>query len=98
MENFTYIHTEESATGNVAYFLIGSFDVPVGCAFREEGRDYYEISLRSVEESRHDLGKIASRVVSQLNASGGGHQHASGARIRCNQLESFLSLLDQELS
>ncbi len=98
MNNFAYISTQESATGNVAYFLIGSFDVPVGLAYREEGSDYYEISIRSVEESRHDLGKIASKVAAQLNASGGGHQHASGARIKRNQLESFLSLLDQELA
>ncbi|MDG6924122.1 MAG: phosphoesterase, partial [Nitrososphaerota archaeon] len=33
-----------------------------------------------------------------LNASGGGHPHASGARIRQEQLQKFLELLDEELS
>lgn len=98
MNSYAYISTQESATGNVAYFLIGAFDVPVGCAYREEGSDHYEISLRSIEESKHNLGKVANRVATQLNASGGGHQHAAGVRIERNQLEDFLSLLDQELS
>lgn len=95
---FAYMVTKESSTGNVANFLVGAFDVPVGVAIREEEPGYYEISLRSIEESRHDLGKIMSKVSSTLQASGGGHPHASGARIRREQLDEFLKLLEQELS
>lgn len=98
MKNFAYFLTKESSTGNVANFLVGAFDVPVGAALREEEPGYYEISLRSVEESKHDLGKIVSRITTELNTSGGGHPHASGARIKHNQLEKFLTLLDEELS
>ncbi len=81
-ENFAYMVTSESSTGNVANFLVGAFDVPVGVAIRDEEPGFYEISLRSVEQSKHDLGKIMGRISTKLNASGGGHPHASGARIQ----------------
>jgi len=97
-KNFAYSITSESATGNVANFLIGAFDVPVGAAFRQEEPGFLEVSLRSVEESPHDLGKIVGRIAAKLNTSGGGHPHASGARIKNSHLEEFLSLLDEELS
>jgi len=97
-ENLAYMVTKESSTGNVANFLVGAFNVPVGVAVREEEPGYYEISLRSVEESKHDLGKIIGRISGKLNTSGGGHPHASGTRIKRQQLEEFLKLLDEELS
>ena len=96
-KNFAYYLTKESATGNVANFLVGAFDVPVGVSLREED-GFYEISLRSTEDSKQDLGKIIGRIAARLSASGGGHPHASGARIRQSQLEEFLSMLDDELS
>ncbi len=97
-ETFAYYLTKESSTGNVANFLVGAFDVPVGVAIREEEPGYYEISLRSIEQSKHDLGKIMGRVSAMLKTSGGGHPHASGARIRRDQLDTFLKMLDEELS
>jgi oligoribonuclease NrnB/cAMP/cGMP phosphodiesterase (DHH superfamily) len=98
MEHFAYIKTNESSTGNVAYSLVGAFDVPVGVAFREDGADHYEISLRSTEESVHDLGKIITKISSKIGASGGGHFHAAGSRIEKSKLNEFLNLLDQELA
>jgi archaea-specific RecJ-like exonuclease len=98
MKHFAYFLTTESATGNVANFLIGAFDVPVGIAIREEEPGYYEISLRSVDESKHDLGKIIGKITTELNTSGGGHPHASGARVKRSQLEEFLTMLDDALS
>lgn len=95
--SFAYMVTKETSTGNVANFLVGAFDVPVGVAIREEEPGYYEISLRSIEESKHDLGKIIGRISIKLNTSGGGHPHASGARIRRDQLGDFLGLLENEL-
>src|SRR5579872_4933511 len=97
-DRFAYMITKESSTGNVANFLVGAFDVPVGVAIREEEPGYYEISTRSIEESKHDLGKIIGRVTTKLGGSGGGHPHASGARIRRDQLDEFLRLLSDELS
>ncbi len=35
--NFAYVRTTESSTGNVAYSLIGAFNVPVGMAYRDDG-------------------------------------------------------------
>ncbi len=98
MENFAYFKTHESSTGTVANFLIGPLDVPVGVVFREDDSDHYEISLRSVQESKQDLGKIVGTISTKLEASGGGHAHAAGSRIRKDQLEQFMKMLDQELS
>ena len=98
MNNFAYLLTKESSTGNVANFLTGAFDVPVGVALREEEAGYYEISLRSTDDSRHDLGIIIGKIAVQLDSSGGGHPHASGARIKRFQLKKFLTLLDDALS
>jgi single-stranded DNA-specific DHH superfamily exonuclease len=97
-KNFAYFLTEESATGNVANFLIGAFDVPVGVAIREEEDGWYEISLRSTDDSKHNLGKIMGKITTELGTSRGGHPHASGARIKITQLERFLTMLDEELS
>ncbi len=57
---------------------------------------FLEVSLRSTEESKHDLGKIVSKIALKLNTSGGGHRRASGARIRESQLAEFLQMLDEE--
>jgi oligoribonuclease NrnB/cAMP/cGMP phosphodiesterase (DHH superfamily) len=98
MQHFAYIKTNESSTGNVAYSLVGAFDTSVGVAFREDGSNHYEISLRSTEASKDDLGKIITKISSKLGASGGGHFHAAGCRIERSQLDDFVKLLDQELS
>ncbi|MGI0078035.1 MAG: DHHA1 domain-containing protein [Nitrososphaerales archaeon] len=98
MSNFAYFKTKESSTGNVANFLIGAFNVPVGAAFREEEPGFYEISVRGSEESTHDLGKIMSKISSKFGTSGGGHARAAGARIKVSQFEEFLTLLEEDLS
>jgi oligoribonuclease NrnB/cAMP/cGMP phosphodiesterase (DHH superfamily) len=97
-KNFAYIKTKESSTGNVANFLVGVFNVPVGVAFKEDGPSHFEISLRSVQDDRHDLGKIVSKISDELKASGGGHSHAAGSRIKRDQFNQFIDLLDLELS
>lgn len=98
MKNFAYFKTRESSTGNVANFLIGALDVPVGVAFREDGPEHYEISLRSLQDSNQDLGKIVGRISDRLRASGGGHAHAAGSRIKKDQFDEFIKMLDHELS
>ncbi len=96
--HFAYMITSETSTGNVANFLVGAFDVPIGVAIREEEPGYYEISTRSIEESKHDLGKMLGRITTKLGTSGGGHPHAAGARIKREQLQEFIETLDKELS
>jgi len=97
LNNFAYYKTRESSTGNVANFLIGAFDVPVGVSFRDDGPEHFEISLRSTMDSDYDLGKIAGKISTALEASGGGHSHAAGARIKKDQLEDFIQMLNKEL-
>ncbi|HKW05160.1 MAG TPA: DHH family phosphoesterase [Nitrososphaerales archaeon] len=97
-KNYAYFLTKESSTGNVANFLMGLFETPVGVALREEEPGYFEISLRSSDESKQDLGKIVTLIATRLNTSGGGHPHASGIRIKDEQLDEFLQILDEELS
>ena len=96
--NFAYYLTKEASTGNVANFLIGGFAVPVGVAIREEEPGYYEISLRSHQSSKHNLGEIVRKITLELSTSGGGHPHASGARIKQTDLDRFLGMLDSALS
>jgi oligoribonuclease NrnB/cAMP/cGMP phosphodiesterase (DHH superfamily) len=98
MKNFAYIKTREASSGNAANFLIGALDVLVGVVFKEDGPDDYEISLRSIQESKHDLGKIVGKISNELEASGGGHVHAAGSRIRKDQFDQFIQMLDHELS
>lgn len=98
MKSFAYFKTRESSTGNVANFLIGAFDVPIGVAFREDDPEHYEISLRSTFEDAHDLGKIVGKISTELDSSGGGHAHAAGSRIRKDQFDRFIEMLDRELS
>jgi single-stranded-DNA-specific exonuclease len=98
MKNFAYFKTREASTGNVANFLIGALDVPIGVAFREDGPGHYEISLRSMQDSSQDLGKIVGRISGKLEASGGGHAHAAGSRIRRDQFDDFIKMLELELS
>ncbi|MCS7116193.1 MAG: DHHA1 domain-containing protein [Nitrososphaerota archaeon] len=99
MKNFAYMEVKESITGNIAHFLIGVFDVPIGVVYRVfKDRGVFEVSLRGSSECRHHLGMIASRIANKLGGFGGGHPRASGAQIPLEKLNDFLQLLDQELS
>lgn len=98
MKNFAYFRTDETSTGNVANFLIGAFDVPVGVAFRAEEPEYLEVSARGSEDCKVDLGKIIGKIATDLGNPGGGHPRAAGTRIRIDQFEKFLQLLDSMLS
>jgi single-stranded DNA-specific DHH superfamily exonuclease len=98
MKNFGFFKSQASSTGNAANFLIGALDTPVGAVFREDGSDHYEVSVRSIHESKHDIGKIVGKISNELQASGGGHAHAAGSRIKRDQLNEFVEKLDRELS
>ncbi len=96
--SFGYVKTSESSTGNVAYALIGALNVPVGMAYREDGPDNYEVSLRATEDYRGDLSQVVGKAAKALYTSGGGHAKASGIRIKRDQLEDLIALLRKELS
>ncbi len=98
MKNYAYFRTSESSTGNIANFLIGAFDVPVGVAFRAEEPGYLEVSVRGREDFHKDLGKMIGKIATDLGNSGGGHPRAAGARIREDQFDKFLYLFDSMLS
>jgi oligoribonuclease NrnB/cAMP/cGMP phosphodiesterase (DHH superfamily) len=98
VHNFAYYRTSESSTGNIANFLLGAFDVPVGVAFRDEEAGYLEVSVRGSGEFTGDLGKIVGKIATELGNSGGGHPRAAGARIREDQFQQFIARLDSELS
>jgi oligoribonuclease NrnB/cAMP/cGMP phosphodiesterase (DHH superfamily) len=97
MKNFAFYRTDESSTGNIANFLIGAFNVPVGVAIRAEEPGYLEVSARGSDECDADLGKIMTKIANDLGNPGGGHPRAAGARIRDNQFEKFLQLFDSAL-
>ena len=81
-ENFAYIVTKESSTGNVANFLVGRVRCSGGSC--DKGgetrflRDFASLDRRVKARSREDNGTNND----DLGTSGGGHPHASGARIR----------------
>ena len=96
MRNFAYMETDEATTGNVANFLTGAFDTPVGVAYRLKG-EFVEVSLRGSESCKHDLGTVIAEVAKMLGGSGGGHPKASGAHVPSNRLNEFLKILDDHL-
>jgi len=98
MKNFAYFRTSESATGNIANFLIGAFDVPVGIAFRSEDPGFLEVSARGSEEFGGDLGRIIGGIATSMGTSGGGHPRAAGARIPEDQFQNFLREFEISLS
>lgn len=95
--SFAYVKTDESSTGNVAYALIGAFNVPVGMAYREDGSDNYEVSLRATDDYSGDLSQIIGRIAKLLGTSGGGHARASGIRIKRDQLGELVTVLQKDL-
>ena len=96
MKNLAYMETDEAMTGNVANFLTGAFDTPIGVAYRRKG-GLVEVSLRGSESCRHDLGVVVAKVAGILGGSGGGHPKASGAYVPQDRLADFLKMLDDHL-
>ena len=93
-----HMEVTEGSTGTVANLLVGTFEVPVGIAYRYmKDEDVYEVSLRGSYDAPYDLGKIVSQVTGMIGGSGGGHKKASGARIPSGLLKDFLDLVEFEI-
>lgn len=90
-----YMKTSQYSTGNVAKLLIGAFAVPVGVAFKEKERGWYEVSLRGTSECRIHLGKVVSKISSGFGGSGGGHKKAAGCRIPTGEMDGLLGRLSK---
>lgn len=99
MKNFAYVELDELAIGNIANFLIGIFNVPIGVVYRVlKDKEVFEVSLRGSDECKHHLGIVISKIANKLGGFGGGHPKASGAQIPLKRLNDFLQILDRELS
>ncbi len=93
-----YMESEKGSSGTIANLLVGTFEVPVGIAYRLlEDEDLYEVSLRSSDESTLNLGRIVTQVTEMLGGSGGGHKKASGARIPRKLIKDFLDLMEFQI-
>ncbi len=93
-----HMEVKKGSTGTVANLLVGTFEVPVGIAYRYmKDEDVYEVSLRGSYDAPYDLGKIVSQVTGMIGGSGGGHKKASGARIPAGLLNDFLDLVEFEI-
>lgn len=92
-----YMMTSQYSTGSVAKLLIAAFKVPVGVAFKEEEKGWYEVSLRCTSECKVHLGKVINRISCRLGGSGGGHRKAAGCRIPTGRTREMLDMLRRKV-
>jgi len=92
-----YMMTSQYSTGSVAKLLIAAFKVPVGVAFKEEEKGWYEVSLRCTSECKVHLGKAINRISCRLGGSGGGHRKAAGCRIPTGRTKEMLEMLGRKV-
>ena len=81
------------STSIVSKVVLGAFDVMVGVAMKEKQAGWYEVSLRSVSESKLHLGQAIGKIAAQLGGSGGGHMRAAGCRIPTSRAEEMIAAL-----
>ena len=98
MGMLAYMRTDQHATGSIAKLLIGTFDVPVGVAFREKSEPgWYEVSFRGTSDCKVHLGRVVGRLAERYGGSGGGHKLAAGCRIPRGKIVSLLKELNRRL-
>ena len=81
------------STSIVSKVLLGAFDVRVGVALKQKQPGWYEVSLRSVSDSRIHLGRTIGKIAAGLGGSGGGHRKAAGCRIPASRMDEMISAL-----
>jgi RecJ-like exonuclease len=91
------VETGEEATGTIAALALEVGDCPVALAYRREG-DHIKVSSRSVPSFRVHLGEVVARAADLVGGVGGGHMHATGARIPRERMEEFLTIFLSSLS
>lgn len=88
-----YVTMNQYSTSIVSKVLLGAFDVRVGVAMRQKQAGWYEVSLRSVRESRIHLGRTIAKISEGLGGSGGGHRRAAGCRIPSSRVDDMIAAL-----
>jgi RecJ-like exonuclease len=93
-----HMEVEKGTGATVANLLNGTFNVPIGVAYRQvKNEGVYEISLRGSYDFNGNLGKIVSQVSEMIGGAGGGHKKAAGARIPDDKIKDFLDLIEFRL-
>ena len=88
-----YVVMDGYSTSIVANVVLSTFDVLVAVAMKEKQPGWYEVSLRSVNESKVHLGQAISKIAAQLGGSGGGHKKAAGCRIPASRADEMIAAL-----
>ena len=88
-----YMVVTRYSTSIVSKVLLGAFDVRVGVALKQNQPGWYEVSLRSVSDSKIHLGRTIGKIAARLGGSGGGHRRAAGCRIPASKMDEMISAL-----
>jgi oligoribonuclease NrnB/cAMP/cGMP phosphodiesterase (DHH superfamily) len=91
------VETREDATGTIAALALEVEDCPVAVAYKREG-DIIKVSSRSISSFKVHLGELVARAADSAGGVGGGHMHATGARIPQDRLQDFLKTFVSSLS
>ena len=97
-KNLGYMEILDSGASGAVNFVLGLSGKDVGVAYKER-TDYgiYAVSVRGSESCKIHLGKLVSKISTELGGSGGGHDKACGASIPKNKIKKFLTDLNNSL-
>ena len=97
-KNLGYMEILDSGASGAVNFVLGLSGKDVGVAYKER-TDYgiYAVSVRGSESCKIHLGKLVSKISTELGGSGGGHAKACGASIPKNKIKKFLTDLNNSL-
>jgi oligoribonuclease NrnB/cAMP/cGMP phosphodiesterase (DHH superfamily) len=85
------------STGGISNLLIDTLGVDVGISYKANG-DYYNMSMRGEQMLEDHLGELCKEIAAKYNGFGGGHQRASGLKIRQESLEDVLREFTERLN
>lgn len=98
LNNMAYIIDPGGSLSRAARYAYLEGESIVGVAI-EYKRDIAIMSIRRRKEySQINLDRILRKISLQFGGSGGGHADAAGARIPINNINKFLSKLDEQIS
>ncbi len=98
LDRVAYIEGEkESSKGTIASLLIDSLGTAVGLCYKQKSDDTVNISIRAKKNFLFHLGKITKKLAEKYHGFGGGHTHASGAKIPQKNLMNFINDLEKEV-
>lgn len=92
-----YMESKDDSTSVIANLLLDVCEADIGLSYKISSKKISDISLRSKNSLKIHLGKITSHLSTQMDGIGGGHPHASGARIPTTKLKEFIHALKNNL-